>query len=195
MSSNHFSLILESIVIDNLIKSLISCPIVKKGEYNYFVHPITDGIPSIDPVVLREVATGMIRQLNLTGVQYIVAAEAMAIPIGTVISLMTDIPLNIIRKRSYGLPGEEKVAQQTGYSKGEMYINGLSRGDRVVIVDDVISTGGTVNGIICTMKKMGVEIAGISFAIKKGSPVIDMPYQYLVAIEVTDSVQIIERTL
>ena len=181
-------------MLEHLIESLESCPIVKKGEYNYFVHPITDGIPFIDPVVLREVAVGMIRLLDLKDVDYIVAAEAMAIPIGTAISLMTDIPVNIIRKRSYGLPGEEEVEQKTGYSKGQMFINGLSRGDRVVIVDDVISTGGTVNGILSTLQKMGVEVAGICFAIKKGSPNIDMPYHYLVAIEVTDAVRILERT-
>ena len=182
-------------MLEHLIKSLVASPIVKKGEYNYFVHPITDGVPSIDPAILREVAVGMIRLLNLTDVQYIVAAEAMGIPIGTAVSLMTDIPLNIIRKRRYGLPGEQEVMQQTGYSKGQMFINGLSRGDRVVIVDDVISTGGTVNGILRTMNSMGVEVAGICFAIKKGNPQIDVPYTYLVAIEVDDVVRIIDKQL
>ncbi|MBP9007849.1 MAG: adenine phosphoribosyltransferase, partial [Methanospirillum sp.] len=82
-----------------LVNSLLSCPIVKKGEYNYFVHPITDGIPDIDPGLLREIAVGMIRLLDLTDVKYIVTAEAMGIPIATALSLMTDIPVNIIRKR------------------------------------------------------------------------------------------------
>lgn len=182
-------------MIEHLIESLVSCPIVKKGGYNYFVHPITDGIPSIDPVVLREVAVGMIHLLDLKDVRYIIAAEAMAIPIGTAISLMTDIPVNIIRKRSYGLPGEQEVMQKTGYSKGKMYINGISRGDRVVIVDDVISTGGTMSGILQTFNRMGVEVAGICFAIKKGNPEIEMPYHYLVAIEVDDAVRIVDRQL
>ena len=181
-------------VLNQLVKSLIDSPIVPKGEYNYFVHPITDGIPFIDPAVLREVATGMIRLLDLKDVQYIVAAEAMAIPIGVALSLMTDIPVNIIRKRMYGLPGEQEVMQETGYSKGRMYINGLSRGDRVVIVDDVISTGGTIKGILQTLSMMGVDVAGICFAIKKGNPQIDVPYTYLVSIEVDDAVRIVDRT-
>ncbi|MFH0966664.1 MAG: hypoxanthine/guanine phosphoribosyltransferase [Methanobacteriota archaeon] len=180
---------------EHLIKSLLNCPIVKKGEYNYFVHPITDGIPHIDPVVLREVAVGMIQLLDLKDINYIVAAEAMAIPIGTAISLMTDIPLNIIRKRSYGLPGEQDVVQQTGYSKGQMFINGLCKGDRVVIIDDVISTGGTINGILATLVEMGVEVCGICFAIKKGDPKVNMPYRYLIALEVTDAVRIVDQTL
>lgn len=180
-------------MLNNLIESLLSCPIVKKGEYNYFVHPITDGVPALDAKVLREVAVGMIRVLDLKNIDFIVAAEAMGIPIGSVISMMTDIPLNIVRKRQYGLPGECLVHQETGYSKGSMYINGLSRGDRVVIVDDVISTGGTARALIQTFNEMGVEIADICFAIKKGNPVLDRPYKYLVSIEVTDAVKIIDH--
>lgn len=47
-----------------------------------------------------------------------------------------------------GLPGECDVCQVTGYSKGEIAINGINPGDRVVLIDDVISNGGTMNGII-----------------------------------------------
>jgi len=177
-----------------LTNSLLTCPIVKKGEYNYFVHPITDGIPDIDPGLLREIAVGMVRLLNLTSVNYIVTAEAMGIPIATAISLMTDIPVNIIRKRQYELPGECDVCQVTGYSKGAMYINGIKAGDRVVIVDDVISTGGTMNGIIATLQQIGAEIADIGFVIKKGNPALSLPYTYLVSIEVTDLVRIVDAT-
>ncbi|HOL41283.1 MAG TPA: hypoxanthine/guanine phosphoribosyltransferase [Methanospirillum sp.] len=177
-----------------LADSLVTCPIVKKGEYNYFVHPITDGIPDIDPGLLREITVGMIRRLNLTDVKYIVTAEAMGIPIATAISLMTDIPVNIIRKRRYGLPGECDVCQVTGYSKGEMYINGISKGDRIVIVDDVISTGGTMNGIIEALESIGAEIVDIAFVIKKGKPILKLPYSYLVAIEVTDTVRIVDQS-
>ncbi|MDD1724389.1 MAG: purine phosphoribosyltransferase family protein [Methanospirillum sp.] len=177
-----------------LTKSLLTCPIVKKGEYNYFVHPITDGIPSIEPGLLREIAAGLIRLMDLEDVRYIVTAEAMGIPIGSALSLMTDIPLNIIRKRRYDLPGEYQVSQVTGYSKGEMYINGIHRGDRVVIVDDVISTGGTMNGIITSLREIGAEIVDIGFVIKKGDPALMLPYTYLVSIEVTDSVKIIDQT-
>jgi adenine phosphoribosyltransferase len=180
---------------EHLINSLLTCPIVKKGEYNYFVHPITDGVPVLDAALLREVAVGMIRAMDLTKIDYIVAAEAMGIPIGSSISLMTDIPLNIIRKREYGLPGEVEVKQQTGYSHGAMFINGLQKGDRVVIVDDVISTGGTIRGILKAMNEIGTDVRDICFAIKKGEISLDVPFKYLVAIEVTDKVKIVENRL
>ena len=105
-------------MLDRLVTSLETCPMVKRGEYNYFIHPITDGVPIIDPALLREVCTAMVKMLDLTGVDTIVVVEAMGIHIGSVLSTMTDIPMTIMRKRVYRLPGEIAVHQTTGYSKG-----------------------------------------------------------------------------
>ena len=110
---------------------------VKRGDYNYFIHPITDGVPIMDPALLREVGTAMVRMLDLTGVDKIVVVEAMGIHIGSILSIMTDIPMTIMRKRAYKLPGEIAVHQTTGYSKGELYLNGVYKGDRVVIKPNI----------------------------------------------------------
>ena len=110
---------------NKLTESLEKCPIVKRGEYNYFIHPVSDGVPIVEPALLREVAVLMIKKLNLEGVTKIVVAEAMGIHIGVALSLMTDIPLTIIRKREYQLEGEIALHQTTGYSKGELYLNGI----------------------------------------------------------------------
>jgi adenine phosphoribosyltransferase len=178
-----------------LEKSLIESPIVKKGDYNYFVHPITDGVPCIDSALIREVACAMVHILDLSDVDYIVAAEAMGIPIGTAISMMTDIPLSIVRKRQYGLPGEISVSQTTGYSKNQLYINGIHAGDRIVIVDDVISTGGTIRALLTAFDSIGAIVQDVCFAVSKGEVTLDIPYHYLIRIEVTDQVKIIDKTL
>ncbi|HHH84018.1 MAG TPA: adenine phosphoribosyltransferase, partial [Thermoplasmatales archaeon] len=86
-------------------ESLRNAPIIKKGDYNYVIHPITDGIPYIEPSLLEEV----IDKMNIPQCRRIVTMEAMGIPIATALSLKTGIPFTIIRKRSYGLPGEVSV--------------------------------------------------------------------------------------
>jgi adenine phosphoribosyltransferase len=78
-------------MLERLVESLETCPMVKRGEYNYFIHPITDGVPVVDPALLRDVATGMIKLLDLDGVEKIVVVEAMGIHIGSVLSTMTDL--------------------------------------------------------------------------------------------------------
>ncbi|MDD4300502.1 MAG: adenine phosphoribosyltransferase, partial [Methanomicrobium sp.] len=57
---------------EKLVESLETCPIVKRGEYNYFIHPISDGVPIVEPELLREVAVLMVRALDLKGVNKIV---------------------------------------------------------------------------------------------------------------------------
>ena len=168
---------------------------VKRGEYNYFIHPITDGVPVVEPALLRDVASAMIKVLDLNNVDKIVVVEAMGIHIGAVLSVMTDIPMTVMRKREYKMPGEVAVHQTTGYSKGELYINGIKKGERVVVIDDVVSTGGTMRALLQALKIAGADVVDVCIAIQRGNPDIGRPYKSLVKIEVTEKVHVVERYL
>ena len=153
-----------------LKKSLQKAPIVKKGDYHYVVHPITDGIPEITPELLAEVTDEMKKLIESCGkIDRIVTMEAMGIPLATKLSVDMDIPFTIIRKREYGLPSEVSVEQVTGYSKAKLFINGLKKGDSIVIVDDVLSTGGTLRAVLSALRKMEVNVKGVFIAVDKGS--------------------------
>lgn len=182
-------------MLDRLVSSLETCPMVKRGDYNYFIHPITDGVPIIDPALLRDVCSGMLKILDLNGVDKIVVVEAMGIHIGSVLSIMTDIPMTIVRKRVYKLPGEVAIHQTTGYSKGELYLNGIKKGDRVVIVDDVVSTGGTLRAVLQALAIAGADVVDVCVAIQRGDPSIGRPYKSLVKVSVTERVHVVERHL
>ena len=152
---------------DQLKESLLSAPVIEKEGYHYFVHPISDGVPMLEPGLLREIVIKIIRKAELDEVDKIVTPAAMGIHISTATSLMTDIPLVVIRKRQYGLDGEVALFQQTGYSESQMYINDVSEGDRVLLLDDVLATGGTMTSIIQALEGIGAEIVDIVAVIKK----------------------------
>lgn len=154
-------------MLEILKTSLEESPVVKKGEYNYFVHPITDGVPDIKPELIREVVNG-IKNLLLKDFDKVVAIEAMGLPVGAILALELNKPLAIIRKKSFGLEGEVSVEGETGYSKSKLFINGLEAEDKIVIVDDVISTGGTLKAILKALGNMGVEIIEVVIVIEKG---------------------------
>ncbi len=155
------------LVLEKLKKTLEESPIIKKGEYNYFVHPVTDGIPLTQPEVLKEIAVA-VKNHFCTDVDKIVCIEAMGIHLATALSLETGIPFVVVRKRQYGLPGEVAVHQTTGYSQGELFINGINSGDNVLVIDDVVSTGGTMIAVLQALKNMCVEIAEVVAVIEKG---------------------------
>ncbi|MBC9986981.1 MULTISPECIES: hypoxanthine/guanine phosphoribosyltransferase [Haloferax] len=149
-----------------LEESLHEAPIIDKDGYSYLVHPISNGVPMLDPQLLREVVVGITRAADLD-VDKIVAPEAMGIHIATALSLQTDVPLVVIRKREYGLDGEVALHQTTGYSESEMFINDIEDGDRVLIVDDLLSTGGTLAAICGALDDIGAEVSDIVVAIRK----------------------------
>lgn len=154
-------------MLERLKKSLFEAPVFKRGEYNYFIHPITDGIPEIKPDLIREVASYIVRIADLD-VDKIVTIEAMGIPIGIALSLITDIPLVIIRKRKYDLPGEIEVGQVTGYSKSQLFLNGVKQGDSVTVVDDVVSTGGTLFATLGGLKAAGAQVKDVVVVVQRG---------------------------
>ena len=172
---------------DRLEQSLLDAPIIEKGEYQYFVHPISDGVPMLEPELLREIVIKIIRKAELEDVDKIVTPAAMGIHISTAVSLMTDIPLVVIRKREYGLDGEVSLAKQTGYSESEMFINDVEAGDRVLVLDDVLSTGGTMKGILDALSDIGAEVIDVVAVIKKTGPneLDDTPYRVKTLINVT----------
>ena len=184
-----------------LRESLLKAPIVKKGTYFYVVHPITDGVPEITSDLLKAVAREMEIQLKeWMPFSKIVTVEAMGIPLASALSISMDMPFTIIRKRRYDLPGEHHVKQETGYSKNDLFINGLKKGDVVVIVDDVLSTGGTLQAVLHALQSMGVSVKGVCIVVDKGnvservSKETNVPIVSLVNIEVSEKgVQILNQ--
>ena len=152
--------------LDALRASLRDCPVVRFGEYEYFVHPITDGIPLGRPEVLREVVEEIVRVGNWD-CDKITTAESMGFPLAAAVSLRVGKPYVFLRKRRYGLPGEVSVAQATGYGKADLFINGIRTGDRVVFVDDVISTGGTLKAVVHAIRGLGARIVDVVIVFEK----------------------------
>jgi adenine phosphoribosyltransferase len=155
---------------DQLQQSLLDAPIIEKDGYHYFVHPISDGVPMLEPGLLREIVIKIIRKADLEDVDKIVTPAAMGIHLSTAVSLMTDIPLVVIRKRQYGLEGEVELAQQTGYSENQMFMNDVYEGDRVLLLDDVLSTGGTLAAVTQALEHVGADIVDVVAVIKKEGP-------------------------
>ena len=148
--------------------SLRGSPIIWKGEYPYFIHPISDGIPRMDADVLRATRNLIVEMVDWSKIDLIVSVEAMGLPLLAAVGDATGKPTVVIRKREYGMEGEVRVDVSTGYSQSTTYINDILPGERILIVDDVISTGGTLEPILATLEEMGVILQDIVIAIEKG---------------------------
>lgn len=158
--------------------SLQAAPVIWKGDYPYFIHPVTDGVPRMNPEVLTAITELVLARVDWSGVDVLLGIEAMGLPLTAPLSMATGIPLVVARKRSYGLEGEVKIDQSTGYSKGAMYLNDLKQNERVAIIDDVLSTGGTLEAVIEGVRRTGAEVAEIIAVVEKGGGLVRLQGMY-----------------
>ena len=154
--------------LQRLKDSLLAAPIIWKGDYPYFIHPLTDGVPRLDPSVLTAVVELIEAAVDWQSVDLVLGIEAMGLPLTSPLSMRNNKPQVVVRKRSYGLEGEVAIDQSTGYSKGSMYLNDIAKDERILIVDDVLSTGGTLDAIIGGLETIGAKIASIVVVVEKG---------------------------
>ena len=177
-----------------LEESVRFAPVIWKGEYPYFIHPLSDGVPRSSSDLLAAARDLLIQKVDWENVDLILSIEAMGLPLASVLSVATGIPTVVARKRSYGLEGERIIDQSTGYSKGSIWINDVKPGERVLVVDDVISTGGTMEPVLSALIDMGVELSGVWTIFEKGSGIQNIidkhgwPLNSLVRIEMVDGV-------
>lgn len=105
---------------------------------------------------------------KLSGIDYdiIVTAETKSIPLAFALSLETGKPYVILRKSYKPYMGKALQAETLSITTGEpqtLYLDekdlSTMKGKKVVIVDDVISTGSTLQGMRILMQKAHAEVA------------------------------------
>ena len=185
--------------VELLKDSVVKAPVVWKEGYPYFVHPLSDGVPRQSAELLSAARDLISEGVDWDSIDIILGIEAMGIPLAAALCLSSGKPLVIGRKRQYGLPGEVSIDQSTGYSKGEIFLNDIDQGARVLIVDDVVSTGGTLHPVLKAVEENGAIVQDCWIVFEKGEGMNnirssgDWPLNSLVRIEMQgDKIVVLE---
>jgi len=144
---------------------------VKDGSrktYEFILNRITEHVPPPSPRTLSWIANE-IDDSTSDEVDKVVVPEALGLPIGTLIAQMKGKPMAIVRKRPFGTDEYllDKVEYSSGYEKGKYYIYGVKTGERILIVDDTISTGGTLISLINIFLKHDVKVVDVACIMEK----------------------------
>ena len=123
-------------------------PVVGKGGrvFEFFPTSITDNIPPLHPDLSRAIC--LLSELHLDHVHTAtlgVGEEDRGAMIISDILLHYNLPRTLARWTPTGAPGEIQVPLANEYiqeGNTRVFLNGVRPHDRVVIVDDLISTGG-----------------------------------------------------
>jgi adenine phosphoribosyltransferase len=101
-------------------------------------------------------------------VDAIVGAEARGFIFGAALAYAMELPFVPIRKPGK-LPANtisETFELEYGSDTLEMHVDALQRGDRVVLIDDLLATGGTMEAVCRLMERVGAEIVELAFVVE-----------------------------
>ncbi|MEB0205341.1 phosphoribosyltransferase family protein [Pseudomonas sp. CCC3.1] len=142
--------------------------VVSVGSTLITVNEFSDQLPALRPEVLSEVANEVVKLMDSTA-DKIVTEEDKGAPLATAVSLLTGIPMAMARWYTYRLDSVNQAAVDitSEYFQGTLYLNGIQPGDRVVIVDDTLSTGGAVISLIESIRQCGGEVIDVICAVEK----------------------------
>lgn len=97
----------------------------------------------------------------------IVAIESRGFIFGSALAYLLGVGFVPIRKKGK-LPGETEALEYTieyGVDKIEIHKDAIEKGDNVLLVDDLIATGGTIKAAIELVERLGGNVVGCSFVI------------------------------
>ncbi len=114
---------------------------------------------------LRYTVEQMAEYARVREVDVIVGVESRGFILGAPLAYELGMGLALIRK-SGKLPGNVLTVEydlEYGSDALEIHRDALDPGNRVLIVDDLLATGGTVGAAAELVEKVGAEIAGFAF--------------------------------
>ena len=120
------------------------------------------------PAAFREVIDRMAEQVGETAVDVVVGMESRGFIFSAPLAYKLDAGFVPVRKLGK-LPAETiEVEYELEYGTAtlEIHSDAIEKGQRVLIVDDLLATGGTVLGTIELVRRLGGEIAGLSFMVE-----------------------------
>jgi adenine phosphoribosyltransferase len=116
-----------------------------------------------NPDAFRYCIDSMVRLYKGAGLDAVAAIEARGFIFAAPFCDRLGLPLLLVRKKGK-LPGRTISASyelEYGQAEIEMHVDDIPRGGRVLIVDDLIATGGTVKAAAELLKRGGAEPAGV----------------------------------
>lgn len=124
----------------------------------------------LEPKAVHMVIDAFTQRYIAREITHIACLDARGFLLGSALAYKLALPLILIRKKGK-LPGEtieQNYALEYGTATVEVQPDACKRGDKVLIIDDLIATGGSIIAASSLIKRMGGEVI-------EAAAVIDLP--------------------
>jgi adenine phosphoribosyltransferase len=121
-----------------------------------------------NPAALKESIDRLTARYQNAGVDRVVGIESRGFIFG--IPLAYNLGVGFVPVRKPGkLPAAtvaESYALEYGSNTLEIHVDAVEKGQKILIVDDLLATGGTAKATCNLVEKLGGQVLGLAFAIE-----------------------------
>ena len=124
-----------------------------------------------DHSILKYIVDAMAKPFKDDRIDKIVAIDARGFLLGAAIAYNIGCGVSLVRKEGK-LPYKtikESYEKEYGVDTLTMHEDTIKKGERVLVVDDLLATGGTLEATVKMIERLGGEVAGISY-------IVDLPF-------------------
>ncbi|MDR0508671.1 MAG: adenine phosphoribosyltransferase [Candidatus Methanoplasma sp.] len=121
-----------------------------------------------DPNGFKLAVDSLIALLKGVDFDLVLGSESRGFVFGAPVAYAMDKGLVLVRKKGK-LPRKtisESYELEYGEATLEIHTDSIKKGQRVVIIDDLIATGGTTSAVIKLVEKLGGEVVKICFVLE-----------------------------
>ena len=122
----------------------------------------------MDPILMKSIAVEFVRRFASTNINKVMTIEASGIMVG----YLLELPVVFAKKKKPVTMENMLTTSVYSFTKDRSYDvcvskDFLSKGDRVLFIDDFLANGNAAKGIIDLVEKAGAELSGMGFIIEK----------------------------
>ena len=120
------------------------------------------------PDVMRAMVSALADRYRTLGVERVVAIESRGFLMGAPLAIALGVGLSLVRKKGK-LPGETIQRAYTleyGEDALEMHVDSIEKGQKVVLVDDLLATGGTAAAAKGLVEELGGTVVESAFIVE-----------------------------
>ena len=121
-----------------------------------------------DKDALREMINFLTEKFINKGIDYVAVVESRGFIFGSALACNIGAGCILVRKPGK-LPAEtisEEYALEYGTDKLEIHKDAIEKGKKVIVIDDLLATGGTVNAACKLLRKAGADVLAAAFIIE-----------------------------
>jgi len=150
-----------------IIKAFDNQPLINLNGRKYILNPLIDHFPETPYKLMSDAVKELSKLTNFKNINKIVGEEDRGGYIAALMAYKHKKALAMVKWNPDGLECGHVVNFRNAYTKGKMYLHGVSKGDRVVLIEDLIDSGGTLIAMIKLLEKAEINICDIIVVAEK----------------------------